>query len=233
MIRALAIKELRETAWIAAIGLAAYLLVVGMAVSPSLERSVISVPGLNIFAQIFFGAGTGQEFPFLGSGFVSAFGWISVVLVLALGYRQSLGESLGNTYGFLLHRPVDRTTVLVSKMLVGLSLFLAFAAVPVLLYAWWAATPGTHPSPFEWSMMSFTWKLWIAMPVLYLGAFTSGIRPGRWRGTRLLPLVAAVVAWLLAVFLPLWPVSGLPILILATVLFVASILWIGETRDFS
>ena len=233
MVRALAIKELREIGWIVGIGVAAYALLIGMAVSPSLEQSFTSVPGLSTVAKLLFGAGGSRTIPFVSDGFTPAYGWISALLVLALGYRQSVGESLGNTYGFLLHRPMSHKTVLVTKMALGVGLFLAFAAMPVAVYAWWAATPGTHASPFEWSMTHLTWKVWIAMPVLYLGAFLSGIRPGKWRGTRLTPLVAVLVAVLAAINVPWWPASGLPILVLATILLVTSILWIGETRDFS
>ncbi len=42
------------------------------------------------------------------------------------------------------------------------------------------------------------WRVWLALPVVYLAAFLSGLLPARWRGVRLLPLVAAggVVMWL-------------------------------------
>ena len=32
-------------------------------------------------------------------------------------------------------------------------------------------------------------QIWLLMPLVYLGAFASGIRPARWFGSRLLPLV--------------------------------------------
>jgi hypothetical protein len=233
MIRALAIKELRETAWIGLVGLGVYLLLVGMIASPSLERSVAAVPGLNVLVQSMYYSFYGASLPFLGGRFLSAYACISVALVLALGYRQSVGETLGGTFCLLLHRPLDRTRVLVTKMAVGIGLFLVLAAVPVLVYAWWAATPGTHPSPFEWSMTYGSWKVWIAMPILYFGAFLSGLRPGRWRGTRLMPLAAAGVATLGAALLPLWLISGLPILLVASTFAVVSILWVGTVRDYS
>ena len=40
-------------------------------------------------------------------------------------------------------------------------------------------------------MTAWAWQLWLCMPLVYLGAFLSGIRPARWFGTRLMPLVAA------------------------------------------
>ena len=47
------------------------------------------------------------------------------------------------------------------------------------------------------------------MPLLYFGAFLSGIRPARWFGTRLLPLVAAGALAMLLPELRWWPVGGL------------------------
>src|SRR5437867_2133155 len=70
---------------------------------------------------------------------------------------------------------------------------------PVLFLAWWAVTPGHHPSPFLWSMTDQTFRLILATPLLYLGAFLSGLRPARWWGTRLLPLACAYVAAVLTI----------------------------------
>ena len=72
----------------------------------------------------------------------------------------------------------------------GAGLYLAFSAVPILVYAWWAATPGTHAGPFEWSMTLPAWQLWLSITAIYLAAFLVGMRPARWIGSRLLPLVA-------------------------------------------
>ena len=63
----------------------------------------------------------------------------------------------------------------------------------------WAATPGTHASPFEWSMTVPIWIGWFAMTILYLGAFHTVVRPGRWYRSRLLPLAASAVATFAAV----------------------------------
>ena len=51
------------------------------------------------------------------------------------------------------------------------------AADGTLADAGWADWPGTHPAPFEWSMIGPALRLWLLMPVVYLGAFASGIRP--------------------------------------------------------
>ena len=118
------------------------------------------------------------------------------------------------------------------KLLVGVAVYLVCAAAAILVYAWWAATPGTHASPFEWSMTVPIWKVWITMPLLYLGAFLSGIRPARWVGTRLLPLAAAGTLVLLLPRSAL--VAGLRTgaHVLFSVVLVGSIFFVVRTRDF-
>lgn len=227
MIRALAIKELREIGWIAAIGLAAYLFVVGAIISPGFARGMGDAPGFgSLFSQ-------DRLFPFVHGSFAAAYTVISLVMVLAFGVRQTVGEAQGGTFSYLLHRPITWRSVFFTKMAVGVGLYLVVASLPVFILAAWAATPGTHPSPFEWSMTVPTWKTWIAAPIFYLATFLCGIRPAHWFGTRLLPLPAVVLPILVVVSVPAWLLVGLPVLLLTIALLLTSTLWVGATRDFS
>jgi hypothetical protein len=101
----------------------------------------------------------------------------------------------------------------------------------------WAATPGTHASPFEWSMTMPVWGAWFGMLTIYLGAFLSGLRPGAWVGTRLAPLAAA--AGVLAVSTAMWWLSGalavsvyIVVLITADIALAVAILETADARDF-
>jgi hypothetical protein len=118
------------------------------------------------------------------------------------------------------------------KLYVGMALCLVCAAAAILAYACWAATPGTHASPFEWSMTAPTWEVWITMPIVYLGAFLSGIRPARWVGSRLAPLVAAGVLAVLIVKFSRWPVVGFGSIALLSIVLASSIFFVVRTRDF-
>jgi len=117
-----------------------------------------------------------------------------VATAIAMGLRQTLGESIHGTYPLLFHRPAERRWLIGMKLLVGVAAYLATGVVSIVAYSLWAATPGTHASPFQWAMTVPAWILWFGIAILYLGAFLTGIRPGRWFGTRLLPLVAAGLA---------------------------------------
>lgn len=219
MTSALTYKEVRENIGIAGLGLAALLLVA------SSNMGWMSLAG-------FFGLSHQQgRIPFLDDSFTMQFAVVAVALAIALGLRQSLGDFFGDAYLFLLHRPVTRTHVLATKLAVGLTLYLLCAAAPVLLYSWWASLPGTHASPFEWSMTLMVWMIWLAVTVVYLGAFLSGLRPAAWFGTRLTPLAASLVVALICIAAS-WSIA-LPVLLVANVLLIVLILYVGETRDYA
>jgi hypothetical protein len=92
--------------------------------------------------------------------------------------------------------------------------------------------PATHAGPFEWSMTGTAFQVWLLMPLAYLGAFASGIRPARWYGSRLLPLVSVVLAGSILAVVAQWGLIALPLLLLVAAVLVSDILWEVETRDF-
>jgi hypothetical protein len=218
--RALLRKELREVLGIAAGALAGYLaLVVSL-----MDGKVFNwVPGMPW--------GT-REVPFVGSEFATWFSLISVVFAVALGFRQSAWESSRGTYLFLLHRPLRRDTIFLVKVATGASVLLVCASLPIVLYGWWAAVPGHHAGPFEWSMSTGAWRFALLMLPLYLGAFLSGLRPARWLGTRLLPLAGAVL-FLVGLYLMPWWAVGLPLTVLLSGVMAANVCFVARVRDYA
>jgi hypothetical protein len=229
MFRAMAFKEVREIRGIVLLALAAYGLLVAATIAPASSLNLFSLFGSSARGEL--------QVPFVSDGgFESRYFMISVIFAIALGMRQSLSESIRGTYPFLLHRPADRRWLMAVKLLVGTIACLVCTALPVLLYGVWAATPGTHASPFEWSMTVPTWVGWLTMTLLYLGAFHSGIRPGRWYRSRLLPLAAAAAATFIAAMIAvesevvLWPCL---IVLVVGVWLIAMILLAVQTRDYT
>jgi hypothetical protein len=217
MIRALVIKELREVAWIAAVALVIYLVVVSALVGAEPFERLIPV---------------GQYLaPFASDYFAIYFGLISAVFAVALGLRQSAWEGGHGLYLFLLHRPLRRDTIFRTKLATGAGLLLACGTLPFLWFTAWAATPRHHPSPFEWSMTGRAWGVYLGMPVLYLSAFLSGLRPASWFGTRLLPAVAGAGFVVLVAALPWF--LGLPLAAFLCVALVAVICSVGRMRDYA
>ncbi len=172
MVLAIVRKELRETRVFAALALGLYLIYVSTLTS-RWNRLITPlfdwVPGVG---------GEAPEVPFVQGNFVTMVFFIGAALAITLGFRQSAWEPSQGTALYLLHLPLRRQTIYVTKLLTGVGLLLGCTLLPILIYATWAAIPGTHPGPFEWSMTGPAFHIWLLMPLVYLGAFASGIRPG-------------------------------------------------------
>lgn len=219
--RALAWKELREVRGIAAAALGCYL---ALAISLMGGMLFVWVPGMPRGPE---------DVPFTSGGFMGAFTLISVVFAVALGFRQSVWESSRGTFLFLLHRPMRRDAIILTKLATGTAAFLVCSSVPIVLYGGWVATLGHHAGPFEWSMTKPAWTLALLMPLLYLGAFLSGLRPARWFGTRLLPLIAAAGFLVVAATLPWWWFLGFPLTLALIGLLAGSSCFVARTRDYA
>lgn len=233
MFRAMVLKELREIRGIGLVGVVVYLLLVVSIVSPSFRNHVILLGMLT-------DGNVAPDIPFVLDDFASRYWWISLLLAIAIGLRQTVGESVHGTYLFLLHRPASRQRLIGAKLLVGLAAYSVCAAMPIVVYGCWAAT---HRMLFEWAMTVDCWKTTFMMIVPYLGAFLTGIRPGRWYASRLLPLLATVLPLALVFVLmledstrtsyladSLW--QGIILVGTATAMLVA-IYHVTRTRDFS
>jgi ABC-type transport system involved in multi-copper enzyme maturation permease subunit len=176
-----------------------------------------------------------EAVPFLGAGAIQYFFFVALIFAAVAGLWQTLMESLRGTYAFLLHRPAPRSQLFGVKLLVGGLATLVVGAFPVLIYALWAATPGTHASPFFWEMSWWAWNLVVAIPMVYLGAFLSGLRPARWFGSMLFPLAATGMFAMFAqgmLATRVWPL-GVPLSLAIEAALVAVILQVAATRDYS
>jgi hypothetical protein len=213
----MAIKELRETRGIALLALAAYAYLVAAAVNPRMPLG-----GFAYWGRI----------PFIDDPFVAYFIFISAMLALALGLKQTFGESIRDTYVFLLHRPARRGALIGMKLLVGLVVYLLCAALPILVYSLWAARPGNHASPFYWWLTVMTWEIWFSLSLVYLAAFLSGLRPARWYGSRFLPIAAAALVIVLVELLVGNSPGRFGIYLVADAWLIGSILFVARTRDF-
>jgi hypothetical protein len=226
MVLTLVRKELRETRAFAVVSLLSYLVYLSnlTGVGGPMARSLVGlVPGM---------VATPPDIPFVQDNFGTMLFFIGTLLAIALGFRQSAWEPSQGTALYLLHLPLGRRTIVLTKLLIGVVMLLACTLAPILIYATWASQPRTHPGPFEWGMVDGALRIWILQPLVYLGAFASGIRPARWFGSRMLPLASAFVPMTLAFAIPFWWLIGLPILCMGAAMLLSDILWEIETRDF-
>lgn len=195
------------------------------------------VQGLLSFAAIGLTFGPfvqeSGSIPFVDHWLADLFLFLGGIAAIAIGFWQSLWESGRGTFQFLLHRPVARGSVFTVKLAVGIGLVWLISGLPIVIYALWAALPDTHASPFFWSMTTWAWVLWFRLPVIYLGAFLSGLRPGRWFGSRAFPLAAAVFGVFVLMLLDGRPVACLLVALAVAACFLLVIYRVAQVRDYS
>lgn len=222
MIKALVLKELKETAWIWLFAAVVFLLFV---------LSSARVPNVPFFAS------PGDEIPFVTSRIAERAAVLAAFLAVSLGLWQSYGETWRGTYSPLLNLPISRRKLFAVKVAVGLGLTWGLAGIALAVVCFWAAMPGTHASPFEWSMTAQSWQVWLVVSVLYLGGFATGLYPARWLGPRLLPLVAAMFVFSnlkQAGESPNFPLLAFIALVLMTNgVYLVALEYLTRTRDFS
>ena len=215
-------KELRECRLYAGLALIAILHCIGS--------------GMDLPLIPFLSSPRGQEIPFLtafnGSGREVMFTSIAIIAAVVLGLHQSLWESWRQTTLFLLHLPMSRTEIFLHKLFAGTVIILSITSVPLLVYSVWAATPGTHASPFFWGMTDPWWRSIAIAVVCYLGAFQTGLRPGHWLGSRTWPFVAALTLSLLMKYVPVWMSINYLGFAALIVCFTITILETARTREF-
>jgi len=227
MLKSMIRKEVRELLPIVAIALLAQFVVVS-------SEAGVNWPPLMLLSQIWSIDGT---IPFVSSGsFIFPF-LIGALAAIAIGLWQTIVDCRRGTMLFLLHRPVRREAILGAKMLVGTMLTLLILWLPIIGYGIWAAMPGTHASPFYWSMTGWAWNLSLLWPLIYLAAFLCGLRSARWYATRYWPLVAAPICMPILNIL-FWPGSWFSVLAPLGILamascFVLASFNVGWTRDYS
>jgi hypothetical protein len=229
MLKALVRKELRELLPIIVVAVLAQIVV------------VLAGTGVQLgFVSSFLGqaqAARSGAIPFLSDDTITQLFLVVAAGALGVGLWQTMRESAQGTYPFLLHRPVEREAALGAKLVLGVVFCLLLIALPLLFYAFWAATPGTHASPFMWAMTAPFWPMCICMPLIYLGAFLSGLRPGRWYGSRFLPLLAGGITAGICTML-LFVIQSIVWLVLAIVIvveigYLAAIWYVAQSRDYS
>jgi hypothetical protein len=150
---------------------------------------------------------------------------------IAVGLWQISRESLGSNFLFLLHRPLGQRAIFGVKLLFGAVTCLLAIDLPLLVFVLWASHHA-HGRLDDQSM-SIMFALCCDLFLLYLGAFLSALRPGLWYGSKFLPLLAAILLYaLLQDHISWWRwalIVGVPL----EISYVAAIIYVAQTRDYS
>ena len=121
-------KELRETRLFAALAVGLYVIYLCQLTGKGttiLAHTVWWVPGMNVEPP---------DVPFVQDNFSRMLFFIGAALAIALGFRQSAWEPFQGTALYLLHLPLSRRTIFLTKLLTGIGLLLVCTLLPILIY---------------------------------------------------------------------------------------------------
>jgi ABC-type transport system involved in multi-copper enzyme maturation permease subunit len=171
MLKSLVWKEFREVLPVCAIAMAAQLLLFGYAVN--VWRIHQPRDAYDIWPLLYLNA---------------------VLMGVALGIWQNVRDDNQGTFQFLLHRPIKRSTIFTVRLLLGAAVCLIVGLLPLVFFTIWVE--GINPNR-ETPISEVIYALCAGIWLLYTGAFLSVLRPGRWYGSRFLPLFAGIFLFIL------------------------------------
>ena len=163
-------KELRETVRWLPVGI----LVAGMACYVSLPaRNYINQPVASTLTQLL--------------------SCVAAIFAFVLGVLQSAPDLRPSASAYLHHRAVRCGQIFAAKTLAGLIVYVAALGIPLLLTAFWLGIHGVEEYPVRPAQVLPASVMCLACFGLHSAAMFTMARNASWWGTRLLPVVVAVL----------------------------------------
>jgi ABC-type transport system involved in multi-copper enzyme maturation permease subunit len=209
------IKEWREHFKAALLALATLTLLLIVVVWNDLAKSVVMADtNSDIPAEMLQ--------PLVSSDVLGVTAFFCAIFGGLLGWLQIQAEKHPDLRAFLLHRPVERTTIFWSKLLGGTALYAFGAGVPLIGLVIYVLIPGHVPAPFEWAMVQPLINVFLLGLVFYAAGLLTAVRPARWYGSRIFGLgPAALACYFLFVMPQFW--QALATIVLAGAMLVAAV----------
>ncbi len=155
-------KEMRENIVWAALGLIlTYVVLIGALPSSSAQSSPNLISVFSITA-------------------------LAAIVGLMIGRAQGISENRGDPWGFLVHRPVSRSTLFWGKVAAGVLLYAGAIAIPAVCVAVWLSIPGRVAAPFDWRMTLPAVADLTCGVAFYFGGLLTAMREARWYASRAL-----------------------------------------------
>ncbi len=154
---------------------------------------------------------------------------LSIGLGLVLGIRQFWIPAFTRTWPFLLHRSVNRNTILASKLTAALIAFVC-SLVPVWTVIYWYATrPEVFTVPPTFRFFIEGWIFIILGFVIYLGTTLSGLSTAKWYTTKIFGLL---LGFIIIVVVQFTLVELLVVIIVSTAILLSQIFQTFLRREF-
>lgn len=117
----------------------------------------------------------------------------SIALGLILGIRQFWMERLSRTWSFLIHRSINRTTVLWSKLAAASIVFVCSLGIIWSAFWWYSQRPGMFAVPSTPRILVEGWIFVVLGFMFYLGTVLADLSTARWYTTKLFGLAFAAL----------------------------------------
>ena len=156
---------------------------------------------------------------------------LSIGLGLVIGVRQFWLPNFTRTWPFLLHRSVNRETILAAKLTSGiLTLVISLGLTWVAIY-WYASRVEAFKVPLPFRVF-FEGCIFIIMGfVIYLGTALSGLSRSKWYTTKIFG-IAFVVTVLFVIFAQLTLAGAVLIITFSVVILLSQIIHTFGGREF-
>lgn len=223
---ALVKKEISELFYPGLIALAVLLFQVGLLTHWSF---LTRVPLFSLFK---IHLGELASVPFQDGRMHTGLALVGGALLACMAFWQTLAAERQGTFPFLLHLPLSRVELFLTKMIAAMVVYFFVLLAPVLVYGWWASVPGHHPSPFDWSMLDRPFWLIFSLPILYFTWMIIYLLQGINFGMRLLPLITATFLMFVCFDFSLWWLWRFLLIVLAEAGLILVICNLAEERDF-
>jgi hypothetical protein len=122
--------------------------------------------------------------PLLSSGLRVQVAFACANFGALLGWLQIRAEKHPDLWAFLVHRPISRTKILMSKVAAGLLLYVVAGGLPIFVFAVVTSIPGKVAAPFEWAMALPLAAVFLSGVVYYFAGLLTGLRKARWFASR-------------------------------------------------
>ena len=156
---------------------------------------------------------------------------LSIGLGLVLGVRQFWLPNFTRTWPFLLHRSVNRQTILAAKLIAAtLTLVISLGLTWTAIY-WYAGRMEAFKVPLSFRVFIEGWIFIIMGFVSYLGTALSGLSRAKWYTTKIFG-VALVVTLLFVIFAQLTLAGVVLIIAFFMVILLSQIIHTFGGREF-
>ena len=142
--------------------------------------------------------------PLLSEAFLIPTGWFCAIFGAVIGFLQIHNERHRDLWAFLVHRPVTRTQIFLSKVTAGAALYSVAAGLPLLVFVLYARMPGHVAAPFEWAMALPACGFFLSGMAFYFAGMLVSLRQARWYASRGFGLGVALLVCGAAIGIPAW-----------------------------